>query len=539
MSFSSVLQAPSARQWKSVTAVKRAGVLAPLFSIYSQKSLGIGEIPDLELLAEWCQKTGISIIQILPLNDTGWDFRPYDSQSAYAIDPMYLALRKLKSVQLDSFKSQLSDLEKEFSAPRRFVDYRIKSVKLELLWRIFHHPRTDKKDPEFLSFIECEKGWLKGYAAFKVFKQIYQNRPWWQWPAHLRIYDPKRIERELADLKSTVLFHQWLAWQAAAQLQETVFKIRSKNILIMADMPFLVSRDSADVWMNPRFFKLDREAGAPPDLYISEGQRWGMPPYRWDEIEKDGFHLIKDRIRFLSRYAHLYRIDHFVGLCRLWTIASDEPRESAGRNGVFDPEDEMLWKPQADKIIKAMLECSDMLPCAEDLGVVPDCAHELLSEYQIPGSDIQRWMRDWKGDQSFQDPDAYRFMSMSSLSTHDMLSFALWWKSEATEKEKTDLLRWAQISDHDQERPLEVLCEDVLKRVLETRSIFSIHALQDWLALTGETEFYEPDHRINEPGKVHPGNWSVKLPFSLEQMLTLTINAKIKSLVEQSGRKVS
>jgi len=148
-------------------------------------------------------------------------------------------------------------------------------------------------------------------------------------------------------------------------------------------------------------------------------------------------------------------------------------------------------------------------------------------------------MRDWKGDQSFQESDAYRFMSMSSLSTHDMPSFALWWKTEATEKEKADLLRWAQISDREKEKSFEAFYEDVLKRVLETRSIFSVQALQDWLTLTGDTEFYEPDHRTNEPGKVHSGNWSVRLPFSLEQMLALTINAKIKSLVEQSGRKVS
>lgn len=539
MPLTSLMQSPTARQWKSVTSQKRAGVLAPLFSIYSQSSLGIGEIPDLELLAEWCHKAGISIIQILPLNDTGWDFRPYDSQSAYAIDPMYLAVRKLQSVQLDSFKKDLADLEKRFSAPRRFVDYSVKSAKLDLMWKIFHHPRTDKKDPEFLSFMECEKNWLDGYAAFKVFKQIYQNRPWWQWPVHLRVYDPKRVERELAGLQSTVLFHKWLAWQAVAQLQETVFKIRSKNILVMADMPFLVSRDSADVWMNPRFFKLDREAGAPPDLYIAEGQRWGMPPYRWEEIEAAGFHLIKDRIRFLSRYSHLYRIDHFVGLCRLWTISSDEPRSTAGRNGIFDPADETLWKPQADKIIRAMLECSEMLPCAEDLGVVPDCAYELLNEYQIPGSDIQRWMRDWKGDQSFQGPEAYRLMSMSSLSTHDMPSFALWWRLEANEKEKADLIRWAQSSQAEAEGAFDLFYEKVLSRTLATRSIFSIHALQDWLALTGHSEFDMPDHRINEPGKVHSGNWSVRLPFSIEQMISLPINAKIRNLIDQSGRKVS
>ena len=86
------LKTSTARQWQNVGIAKRAGVLAPLFCLHSKESIGVGEIPDLELLAEWCEKTGISIIQILPLNDAGWDFRPYDSQSAFAIDPMYLRI---------------------------------------------------------------------------------------------------------------------------------------------------------------------------------------------------------------------------------------------------------------------------------------------------------------------------------------------------------------------------------------------------------------------------------------------------------------
>lgn len=538
MNLSEVVQAPTARHWQQVGVSKRAGILAPLFCLHSKHDIGIGEIPDLELLADWCEKTGLSMIQILPLNDTGWDFRPYDSQSAFAIDPMYLRIRAMKSAAIAPFKEKLSALEKEFSAPKRFVDYQVKSRKLELLWKIFHHPRTDKADPEFLNFCECEKSWLDAYAAFKVFKQIYQNKPWWQWPEHLRLYDSVKMERELASLQATVLFHKWLAWQTSTQLQETALKIRSRNILLMADVPFLVSRDSADVWMNPRFFKLDQEAGAPPDLYISDGQRWGMPPYRWEEIEADHYRYIKDRIRFLGQYAHLYRIDHFVGLCRLWSIRSDEPRETHGKNGVFDPADESLWKGQAEKILRAMLQASDMLPCAEDLGVVPDCAYEILNNFQIPGSDVQRWMRDWKGDSHFQSPEEYRLLSMSNLSTHDMSSFPLWWRSEATQEERKHLLAWADATSQEAEQDFPAFFEKVFTKVLATRSVFSIHALQDWLALSGSEEFFMPDQRINEPGKVHSGNWSVRSPFSLEEMLSLSINARIRRLIENSGRKV-
>ena len=164
--------------------------------------------------------------------------------------------------------------------------------------------------------------------------------------------------------------------------------------------------------------------------------------------------------------------------------------------------------------------------------------YNILKDFQIPGSDVQRWMRDWKGDQSFQSPEDYRPLSMSNLSTHDMTSFPLWWKHESTPEEKKSMLTWADCSEADPETDFPSFVEKVFEKVLATKSVFSIHALQDWLALTGDDEFFKIDHRINQPGQVHSGNWSIRLPLSLEQMLLLPINVKIRRLVENSGRKV-
>ena len=205
---------------------------------------------------------------------------------------------------------------------------------------------------------------------------------------------------------------------------------------------------------------------------------------------------------------------------------------------MFDPADESLWKPQAEKILNAMVEAYEILPCAEDLGVVPDCAHEILNQFQIPGSDVQRWMRDWKGDQHFQAPEDYRYLSMSSLSTHDMPSFPLWWITEANPEEKKQLAVWAGAPEPVAVKDFPPFLEKVFEKVLSTKSVFSIHTIQDWLALSGEQEFFNQDHRINSPGTVSPKNWSIRVPFSLEEMLALPINAKINQFVENSGRKV-
>ena len=146
-------------------------------------------------------------------------------------------------------------------------------------------------------------------------------------------------------------------------------------------------------------------------------------------------------------------------------------------------------------------------------------------------------MRHWKGDMHFQSPDEYRPLSMSSLSTHDMPSFPLWWTIEATSEEKKYLVLWADAKQPVSKKDFPAFLEHVLEKVLATKSVFSIQVIQDWLALSGESEFFKSDHRMNAPGTVSDKNWSIRLPFSLEQMLLLPINAKINQLIKSSGRK--
>src|SRR5688500_111090 len=89
------LETASARQWRRIGTRRRAGVATPLFSVYSRSSAGVGEYPDLELLAGWCRRAGLGLIQLLPLNDIGFTFRPYDAESSFALEPMHAALAPL------------------------------------------------------------------------------------------------------------------------------------------------------------------------------------------------------------------------------------------------------------------------------------------------------------------------------------------------------------------------------------------------------------------------------------------------------------
>ena len=126
----------SAEQWKRMGARRRAGVLTPLFSVYSSKSAGLGEFPDIKLIADWCVKCGMSIIQASPLNDSGFDFAPYCAQSTFALDPMYLRLEDCGE-GVKKCAGEIENVKKSFPAGGRRVDYGIKKAKLKALAKIF------------------------------------------------------------------------------------------------------------------------------------------------------------------------------------------------------------------------------------------------------------------------------------------------------------------------------------------------------------------------------------------------------------------
>ncbi len=430
-SYSSFLSSQCGKIWKRVGARRRAGVTTPLFSLYSKQSAGIGEIPDLKLLIDWCKKTGLSIIQLLPLNDVGFDFRPYDAQSSMALDPMYLSFEALADCDLKAFAKDIKTLREKFPAGKGRVDYGIKKAKLELLSRIFTGPASSKRGKKFLGFLKTNKRWLEDYAIFKTLKDEFQMSGWMDWPEGLRTKEPKAVAAVVKKNKAKVLFHKWLQWQLFDQFKDVKQYAAKCGVLLMGDMPFLVSRDSADVWAHQEYFRLDLSSGAPPDLYFAQGQRWGMPPYDWGRIAANDFEYVRRKMKCAEALFDLYRIDHFVGMFRLWTISLSEPAEHAGMHGCFDPRDERLWKDHGQRILDVMLESAKMLPCAEDLGVVPKCSYEILEEYKIPGSDVERWARNWGKDYRFKPGDLYRENSMAMLSTHDTSAFCAWWENEA------------------------------------------------------------------------------------------------------------
>ncbi len=594
--YAAFLQAPSARQWLALGVVRRAGTCAPLFSLHSKGSVGIGEFPDLEPLSDWLKKTGQSLLQLLPLNDVGYDFAPYSAKSSFALDPMYISLDRLRGVNLRFFKNDIATLRARFPIGTR-VNYGIKAAKMELLWKIY---KTLKMESASLDeFRRNSAYWRKDDALYKVLKDRFHGKSWEDWEPAYRDREPEAIARLAAENARALAFHEWVQWQAFEQLREVKAYAAARGVRLMGDMPFLVARDSADVWAHPGYFKRHLAAGAPPDLYFAGGQRWGMPPYDWPALEANGFDYLKEKLRCAEKYYDLFRVDHMIGVFRVYTIALDSPAERGGLDGVFDPPGENHWEGQGRRILGAMLDATAMLPCGEDLGVVPACSNKVLDDLAIPGLEVQRWSRDWKDTKDFRPARFYRKNACAVASTHDMAPLADWWNDEAGtvddyffklkceargfsydhfrdqlfEPPRLGRLRWragmtaakmleilglAEESARDfldifagtaDERekfwrhiglpgePSKKATPEFIRAALaaaaKTASVFSVQLLFDWFSLDPKLG---AGRRVNIPGTVAEENWSVVSPLSVEALRRWPGNQTLKRLHREARR---
>jgi len=417
-------------KWRKVGTQKRAGFLVPLFSVHSKSSLGIGDFHDLKLLVDLSKKCGNSIIQLLPINELGAGFCPYDAVSSFALEPAFVSFEFFPGDERRLIKEEADEIRQVLPAGKPHINYRIKEEKSHLLFDVFSR-KNDSGDRGLATFKKENAYWIEDFALFKALKELHNGLPWFQWEEKYKNRDKSSLERFTNIHREKIDFHIWVQWQAFKQLKEVKDYAAKKGILVKGDLPILVSRDSADVWSHPEFFKLDFAAGAPPDMYCAKGQRWGMPTYDWGRIAEDNFKYLKEKLRYAENFYDILRVDHVVGLFRIWSIPYNEPQENQGLNGFFDPREEEKWGEHGRGLLSAMLENTSMLLCAEDLGVIPKVCTDTLKEFGIPGNDVQRWVKDWSVKHDFLLPQEYRQVSATMLSTHDTTNWQAWWQYEA------------------------------------------------------------------------------------------------------------
>jgi 4-alpha-glucanotransferase len=500
---------------------RQSGIAVPLFSLASGHGWGIGEFADLAEFAAWLGEAGQSVIQILPINEMPpIETSPYSAMTAMALDPIYLSLPDVPDFSAIGGEQALDGSERaEIARLRQLprVDYpSVRRLKERWLRRSFDRflqieiPRGTPRSARFDAFCAAQSWWLDEYALFRALHAHHDEQRWADWPEPLARADREAIGAIKPALHLEITYRSYLQWLAAEQWAEA--RRRAWPLRVFGDLPFMISADSPDVWARQGEFRFDATIGVPPDAFSDTGQDWGLPPWRMDVMKEWGFSWMRNRAR---RYAALYdgyRIDHLVGLYRMYVRPIDKTRAA-----FFDPAAETEQLQLGEALVQVLrggdtiLKLDDDGPevFAEDLGSIPPFVRESMARLGLPGLKVLRWERHWdrEGHPPI-DPVTFPSASVATTGTHDIEPLA------ATPEGHSEEQRAA-----------------IMQSLLSAGSALTLIPVQDvfgWI------------DRINTPAVVDDMNWTWRLPWPVEAWMhedeTLARADRLKSLTRSHNR---
>ena len=495
---------------------RHAGAMAPLFSLRSSKSWGIGDIADVPVFAAWLSAAGFDRLMLLPIGTVGGgETSPYAAASTMAIDPIYIALRAVPDfiyaggIDALSAHARAALATADRSAAIRYDAVRV--AKREALSIAFAQFADDEwaqlstRGAALAAYIARERWWLDDYALFMAITDaIADGGSWRQWPEPIRRRDPKAIDEVRRQLSREVLRHQYLQWIADSQWQAARTEAAGLGVALMGDLPFVARTDSADVWARPDEFFLDVSAGVPPDAFSDTGQDWGLPTYHWAAIAATDYAWMRQRARRMADLFDAIRIDHLVGLYRTFGRPPDgEP--------FFNPEGEAAQTLQGEMLLGIFRDTGAAL-VAEDLGTVPDFVRISLARAGVPGSKILRWERHYdRPGHPFIEPGQYPAASAAMTGTHDTEPMAAWWDALGL-ADRTALIATESCRSRGLDDPLmswtDRLRDALLGAAFHSASADVFFPIQD---LFGWRD------RINTPGTVGAQNWTWMLPWPVDR----------------------
>lgn len=412
----------------AIAEKQRWGWMAQMYSIRSAESWGVGDYGDLKLLlTDAAEKSHADFMLINPIHATApvepLEPSPYLPESRRFMNVTYIRPQDIEEYAgLDEeAKAEVERLHAEVSSDNDNADeLDINSAwwhKRQALQLVFKVPRSTERQAAFEAFKEAAGPDLRAFAAWSVAFQVW-GAPWeGTWFAETNRDSPEVAElmRDHADM---VDFECWLQWIADEQVTAAQTAARESGMALglMQDMAVGVHSLGADVWWNPERFAVGSvTVGCPPDFYNQQGQDWGQPPFNPNYLAKTGYGVYREMVHNMFSHAGAVRIDHVLGLFRLWWI----PQGEGARGGAY-----VTYNHEA-MIAILTIEASRVngLVVGEDLGTVPDYVRNVLAEHGLLGCMVEWFARvddSPNAGDPYADPADYRKYALASVTTHDM-----------------------------------------------------------------------------------------------------------------------
>ncbi|WP_243075918.1 4-alpha-glucanotransferase [Microbacterium sp. SS28] len=398
------------------------GLMAQLYSVRSRESWGIGDFADLGDLATVAAEHGADFLLVNPIHaaevTTPIEPSPYLPATRRFIAPLYVRPEDIREASYLSAADRA--LLAAAKAPAAATDTDAERVDRDLAWtaklaalEIVHAaPRTAARQHALDAFTAAGGTALEDFALWCALEEHYAGLPAGTTrPDEARDIRSPLVAQLRAQLADRIAFHTWLQWVADEQAQAAHRAAREAgmSIGVMHDLAVGVDPKGSDAWSLRDLYAPGIRVGAPPDMYNQQGQDWSQPPWLPPALAATGYAALRDMIRNLLRHAGALRIDHVIGLFRLWWIPAGQG-PTTGTYVRYDHE-AMIG------VLALEAERAGAVVIGEDLGNVEPWVRDYLSSRGVLGTSVL-WF-EYEGE-SFRPPEHYREAVLATVNTHDL-----------------------------------------------------------------------------------------------------------------------
>ncbi len=453
------------------TASRTWGPALQLYAIKSKRNWGMGDFTDLAHIVDWCAKEGAGLIGLNPIHalfpHNPLHCSPYSPSSRAWFNVLYLDVEAMPDFA-ESEAARQRVLSPEFQAElerlraEELVDYetvgKLKMEVFRLLYRSFCQRHLGKDTPRgqaYRQFVAQGGKRLERFALYHALQERFHSEDshlwgWPVWPEAYRNPDSPAVSEFMENNAERVGFYQYLQWQVDEQLHAVGIRSleRQLGVGLYLDLAVGVDWGGADVWANQHLFAKKCGVGAPPDEYNQKGQDWGLPPMVPDRMREERFQSFIEMLQHNMKYAGALRMDHVMGLMRLYWIPPGFPPSQGAY--VHYPFDEILG------ILALESQRNQCMVIGEDMGTVPAVVRDRMDRWGILSYKVFYFENE--NAETFTPPAGYSKMAAVAISTHDLPTLAGFWQSEdiavRTELDlyPTHALRDKQIKDRVMER---------------------------------------------------------------------------------------